>query len=95
METGKFYKVVLPGGSIHRVQGRPTKIKGYSKFHFFAHKPHDWSIRELTTGLRLGSGATEAEAKMRAKLYLKENIGDDQSILTKTIEEWDKINEIE
>ncbi len=95
METEKSYKIVLPGGSIHSVQGRPTKIKGYSKFQFFAHKTHNWSIRELTTGLRLGSGASEAEAKMRAKLYLRENIGDDQLILTETIRVWDKINEIE
>ena len=95
MEAGKFYKAVFPGGSIHLVQGRPTKLKGYSKFQFFAHKTQNWSIRELTTGLRLGSGATEAEAKMRSKLYLKENIGDDHKKLTATIKDGEKLNELE
>ena len=95
MKTEKSYKIKLPDGSVHVVQGRPTKIKGYSKFHFFAHKTHNWSIRELTTGLRLGSGATEAEAKVRAKLYLKENINEDQDVLIQKIAEWEHINEIE
>jgi len=93
MKETKSYKIKLPGGSIHVVQGRPTKLKGYSKFFFFAHKTHNWSIRELTTGLRLGSGTTESEAKKRAKLYLEENIGDDQNKLTKEITESERLNE--
>lgn len=67
----KKYQIKLPNKQTSTVSGRLSKIKGYSKFNFFAHKlDGQWHIREFTSGLRLCSGNTEAEAKRLSRIEL-------------------------
>lgn len=58
---------------IREVEGRFTKLKGYSKLKLYAHKIGKmWYIREFYTGRELGASNTEVNAKKEAKNYLKD-----------------------
>lgn len=63
----------IKGIGVREVEGKFTKLKGYSKFIFFSYKiDKTWSIREFSTGREVGSSNTEVNAKKEAKTYLKE-----------------------
>jgi len=62
---------------ITEVDGKFTKLKGYSKFKFFIYKIGKyWSVREFYTGRELGEGTTETLAKKAAKKYLEQYLHD-------------------
>ncbi len=82
----KTFKIKLPDKSIFDISGSLIKLKGYSKFFFFSHKiDKEWQIRELTTGLRLGRGSTEAQAKKISREYLSKETGGDLNKLSDKI----------
>jgi len=83
----------IKGIGIKEVEGKFTKLKGYSKFTFFSYKmDRIWYIREFSTGREVGSSNTELNAKKEAKIYLKEYLYDQ---IRTQIDEVDSINEIE
>jgi len=86
-------------GLISTVQGEIIKLKGYSKFKFFAHKTKDigWSIRELTTGHCAHSGNSRnlTELKARARDYLKEQTGGKVKALQEEIAKYEILNKEE
>lgn len=72
MEKRQF-NIVMKGLGVAQVQGRFTKLKGYSKLKLFSHKLDKiWFIREFYSGRELGNSNTEANAKKDAKTYLAE-----------------------
>jgi len=84
------FKADIKDIGIKEVEGKFTKLKGYSKFKFFSYKIGKiWYIREFKTGRRLGDGNTEANAKKASKNYLKEYLH--EQIQTR-IDELDVIN---
>ncbi len=77
---------------IKEVEGKFTKLKGYSKFTFFSYKMGKiWYIREFSTGREVGSSNTELNAKKDAKSYLKEYL---HAQIQAQIDEVEAINEI-
>ncbi len=73
------------------VEGKLTKLKGYSKQKFFIYKMDKyWSLREFYTGREVGYGTTEAGAKQAARKYLAEYLHDQ---ICNRIESLEYINE--
>jgi len=76
---------------VTKVEGKLTKLKGYSKLKFFIYKIDKyWSIREFYTGREVGYGTTETSAKQAARKYLEEYLHDQIDSQVESIEHINK-----
>jgi len=84
-------KAHIKGLGVREVEGKLTKLKGYSKQKFFIYKMDKyWSLREFYTGREVGYGTTETGARQAAHKYLAEYLHDQ---ICNQIESLEYINE--
>ncbi len=96
MFDNKFSIMLDDGTVLEDIEGRFTKVKGYSEFTFFSHKMDgDWYIREFYTGRDIGHGSSEGDAKTNGKAYLFEHGKGDKKVIINRITSLPPINRIE
>lgn len=97
IEFDKTFNIMPDDGTIvGNVEGRFTKVKGYSEFTFFSHKmDKSWYIREFHTGRDIGSGISENAAKTDGKALIMKHTNGDKKILQDQIDSLPKINNMD